>query len=137
LTIDQVDCVIEVEWFFIGKYKSECGEECPLECTKITYDIQVTSSPYPTREEFERRKKANFTDKQTYEAFREEKSSVSVFYPSKRYTEIRQVPKITLIDLLANIGGSIGIFLGFSVFSLFEMVEIVFRLAHFILRKNK
>ncbi len=41
-----------------------------------------------------------------------------------KFTEIKQTPKINVIDLISNLGGVLGIFLGFSVFSLIEIVEV-------------
>ena len=42
---------------------------------------------------------------------------LNVFFANKEYTEIREVPKLTEVDLISLLGGVLGIFLGFSVFS--------------------
>ena len=42
-----------------------------------------------------------------------------------RYTVIRQDPKLQPVDLISNIGGLLGLFLGMSFLSFLELVEIV------------
>jgi len=42
-----------------------------------------------------------------------------------KYTEISQTAKTSVIDLILNLGGALGIFLGISVFSLVEVVEVL------------
>ena len=43
---------------------------------------------------------------------------LGVYYSSKEYTEIREVPKVTIVDLISLLGGVLGIFLcvGFERF---------------------
>ena len=41
----------------------------------------------------------------------------SILYPNNEHTEIRETPKTKFVDLISNLGGSLGIFLGFSIFS--------------------
>ena len=49
-----------------------------------------------------------------------------VFYDDLKYTLIKQQPKIELFGLISNIGGTLGLFLGFSLLDLFEiLVELV------------
>jgi hypothetical protein len=50
---------------------------------------------------------------------------LKVYFSAMKYTEIRQTPKTNVIDLISNLGGALGIFLGISVFSLIEVVEVV------------
>ena len=64
----------------------------------------------------------------------DEFSLLTVFYPSMQYIEITQAPKTSLIVLISNLGGSIGIFLGFSIFSLIEIVEIFKRMLYILCR---
>jgi len=50
---------------------------------------------------------------------------IKVIYPSLEYTEITELPKITLLDLLTSIGGSLGMFISLSVFTYLEIIEIL------------
>jgi len=48
-----------------------------------------------------------------------------VYLKAMKYTEISQTAKTSVIDLILNLGGALGIFLGISVFSLVEVVEVL------------
>ena len=50
--------------------------------------------------------------------------SLNIFYESLSYTLSTESPQMDSISLLANIGGHLGLFLGVSVFSLCEIVEV-------------
>ena len=49
-------------------------------------------------------------------------ASINVFYTSLEYTVIAETPQTTLFTQL---GGSLGMFISFSVFTLFEAIEII------------
>ena len=61
--------------------------------------------------------------------------SLKVYYPFTQYTEIRELPKTSLIDLISQIGGSLGMLLGFSIFHLIELFEIIILVAFTFLQK--
>ena len=41
-----------------------------------------------------------------------------------RYTSITESPKTSIADLFSQIGGGLGLFVSFSVFTLFEFIEL-------------
>jgi len=71
------------------------------------------------------------------------------FYRSLRFLTITEKPKISWTDLIANVGGYFGLFVGISFVTLFEIAEIIIEsiiilykskkrvsLARFVLNKN-
>jgi hypothetical protein len=46
-----------------------------------------------------------------------------IFYNSLAYTVSFETPQLGIVDLLANVGGNLSLFLGVSVFSLWELIE--------------
>ena len=50
--------------------------------------------------------------------------SFNVYYSDMRYTSITESPKTSIADLFSQIGGGLGLFVSFSVFTLFEFLEI-------------
>ena len=62
----------------------------------------------------------------THALFKENSLSFTIFYPLTEYHEITESPKILPIDLLSQIGGSLGMFLGFKMFHFIELCEIFF-----------
>lgn len=63
--------------------------------------------------------------------------AVNVFYISSSYMKISENPSILIYDLLPNIGGTMGLFVGISVLSFVEFVEIAIELLAILWRKLK
>jgi hypothetical protein len=63
-------------------------------------------------------------------------TAVNIYYGSLSYTLSTESPKLDLISLLATIGGNLGLFLGLSLFSLCEIIEILIDL-YFLKRRKK
>jgi hypothetical protein len=115
--------------------EEECVSDCPLECNSVTYQYSLSSLVYPSQSYYNK----FFNDKSTLiffnttydidvstkDLFKEYFLCLNVFYPYLQYTQITEIPKFTPIDLLSQIGGSLGMFLGFSLFHLIEIFEIL------------
>lgn len=59
---------------------------------------------------------------------------VNVFYESLSFIESSESPQMGIVSLLASIGGNLGLFLGVSLFSLAEIVEVIIEI--FYILKN-
>jgi hypothetical protein len=60
---------------------------------------------------------------------------LNIYYDSLSYTRITESPQMDFIALLGSVGGNMGLFLGVSVFSLFEIVEVLLEI-YFIRAKK-
>ena len=60
--------------------------------------------------------------------------SVNIFYSSLSHTVSRESPKMETVSLLASIGGHLSLFLGVSVFSLCETVEVAIEIFYVLKR---
>ena len=76
----------------------------------------------------------NFT-RISFEEFRRYFVSFNVFYPSLSYTSFKTEPAMTFAGLLANLGGSLGLIVSMSVFTVFEVMELFFLIMHVLLFK--
>ena len=146
MNVSQVKCMLDVYSMYMDQNKEISLSECPLECDSMAYASVLTKN---TMQGFEdvydlfmgdaslmSMFRANLNGSLTLERFRTSVVSLNVFYPSLKYTEIREMPKTSLIDLISNMGGALGVFLGFTVFSLVETLEIAIKLVYvYILRK--
>jgi len=56
------------------------------------------------------------------------KVKFAAYYKDLKYTVINQNPDILLNDLISNIGGIIGVFLGISFLSFIEIIELTFEI---------
>lgn len=61
----------------------------------------------------------------------------SVYCKDLKYTHISQEAKAEIFNLVSNIGGIMGVFLGISFLSFIELIEIFFELILNYFRKNK
>jgi amiloride-sensitive sodium channel subunit alpha/amiloride-sensitive sodium channel subunit gamma len=136
LSMEQLKCVkLENDRFLQSEKSQLCGSECPLECNSVDYEFSYSSSDFPTEEYFDSFK-LNSSSKEIYlngeyvsfEAYRKSFIGLNIYYPYLKYTEIVEVEKYSLIDLLSNIGGTLGLFLGISFLSFVEIFEILFEI---------
>jgi hypothetical protein len=119
----------------------KCFLECPIECEYISYKLIPFYAGAIT----------NINEKIMLNAIRERKIPsvhnvstflkncifISVHYNSLHYTMINQLPKMEIFDLVSNIGGTLGLFIGISFLSFVELIELVYYLCVSLMRKFK
>ena len=138
LNLSQLECVnVQSKHASVG----ECAaRSCPLECESVTYDVGVSSATKPTVNYFNnlpaeykyyyQEYLTLLNQSLTYELFKSLYVSMNVYYPSLQYTQISETPKTSMSDLLSQVGGSLGMFISFSVFTFFELVEVACLIVH-------
>ena len=106
-----------------GYYK-QCENYCPLECDSL--DLIIDHSTNSIAGDLnEDAVGFAYPEFYTYKNVSKSFISIRVYYSDLKYTFINQLPKIQFFDLLSNIGGIFGLFLGMSFLNLFELLEIV------------
>ena len=50
---------------------------------------------------------------------------VKVYYESRTTMIVEDTPKYTVASILSSVGGAIGLFLGLSIVSIFEFLELI------------
>jgi len=135
---DQVETSKTCEAEFIRKFQENkpietCSQYCPLECDVFKYEVSHFFEPILTHGNisvgFE------FPEFRTYENVSKHFVSIAVYFEDLKYTLIDQKPKIEMFDLISNMGGIFGLFLGMGLLSFIELFEI-FLEAFFILLKK-
>ena len=107
--------------------RNKCKDECPLECEYTTYDWSMSSLDYPSLPFFQSiTKNSKFYSNFTFVEYKESHLRVNIFFDNMEYTEIIETPMKSFFDLISNLGGVLGIFLGFSIFSFVELIELIF-----------
>ncbi|CAF0905049.1 unnamed protein product [Brachionus calyciflorus] len=121
------DCRDEAEIeFFNSNLVDKCNSFCPLECTETIFSTEISSTSFPTEwylENFIRKIEAQENNSNA-----SDESSmllVNIFYNDLIYTIIEESPEVTPEFLLGQIGGYLGLFIGISVLSCMENVELV------------
>ena len=119
----------------------KCIPRCPLECNQTEYKTSLSSyqligNQFVSKIEKNQRIAKDFLNR-TLDSTTVEKSFVriNIFYDSLSYTLTTESPEMNFISLLASIGGNLGLFLGVSVFSICELIEMIIEI--FFILKNK
>ena len=73
----------------------------------------------------------------TIEDLRSNLLAINVFYNSLSYLSFTEHAKIHVVDLVSNVGGTLGLFLGISFLSFAEIFECVFYLAMAFLTRHR
>ena len=135
----QTDCSLKHFSLSNDYIKNKCNQGCPKECAAIKYDLTLSSFEYPSEQFFNALKSDSDQYVHTnFDEYRRTHLVINIFLPSFEYTEIGEMPKITIIDLISGTGGALGIFLGLSIFSFIEILEIFFQISYdFIVPKKK
>ena len=61
--------------------------------------------------------------------------SVNIFYGSGSYTKIYEKPAVEIKDLIPDLGGRLGLFLGISILTFIEVFEVIYEICYAIVRK--
>lgn len=94
----------KLENFYASIDHSECFEQCPFECETVNYDFRISTSKFKVKNV----------------------AAISITYDALSYTEISYSASLSAFDLIANIGGTLGLFMGLSILSIVEIVELGF-----------
>ena len=95
--------------------------------------MTLSSFEYPSEQFFNALKSDSHQYMHTsFDEYKQTHLTLSIFLPSLEYTEISEIPKITIIDMISGTGGALGIFLGLSIFSFIEIFEILFQISYLL-----
>jgi hypothetical protein len=117
--VEDFRCLIDVVRSFVKKdFKATIQDICPLECTAYKYSYSLTWNGYPTKyyaaDLLKLPKMANYFPNPANVTVRDLKKSMlalNFYFPTLRYTRVSQLPQVTIVSLISNIGGALGVFL--------------------------
>jgi acid-sensing ion channel 5 len=135
LNFTELECLAKTKTRFQNSpISSQCSTDCPLECSTVSYSTEVSVSAYPTyfyskwlqmQTNLVERFKNNKT---TFEEIKSSVVKVNIFYNDMSYTTVTETESLSWDTLLGNIGGMLGLFLGMSLLSLVEILELILEL---------
>ena len=119
-----IDLIMYFSELYYGNYKNsdvdkECDKMCPLECKYEQYDLYLTKN--------KQRNTSDFYSSAIY---------VTLYFDSPSYLNYDESPSISVYNLVSNVGGAIGLLLGMSLLSIFEVLEMII-LSIFLIIKHK
>lgn len=128
---------------------ADCFDLCPYECESISFDLSISYTQFHSQLYYQNTLKnnenlvdifgVNSTDEITYELFSSQVLAMFIYFNKIATTEISETPSVSIASLLANIGGTLGLFIGVSLLSFVEFVDLTINIAiilhRFTLRK--
>lgn len=115
-----------------------CPEGCPQQCDSANFITSISVADYPSPVLLRALKEnekigAQFANRPndsdvTYEEIKRSVLSLVVYYDDLTYTSYSEVEKTSIIDLVSNIGGTLGLFLGMSFLSFVEIFDLLFQI---------
>jgi hypothetical protein len=114
---DYNSCTWKYQIDFVGNNNliEKCSDYCPLECDTISYSFTIDRFPNEPNAAY--------------------LTVVNIFYQTLKYTSINQLAKTKPKQLISNLGGYLGLFVGLSFVSLFEIIEIIIEIIFILLDK--
>lgn len=117
----------------------------PLECERVeySYELSVYKFPNPTYVFYEMRRKLkleypDMTEEDlSYENIKNSMVCLSVSMKSLEYTVIDEKPSKTVVQLVSDVGGNLGLLLGWSLLNLIDMVQIIIDIMLIFLSRSR
>ena len=132
-TSDQINCVNKIYNLVANdEHIESCYSSCPLECSKFKITNIISTSLYPPSDYYLNliMRYMNSTKElksDELENLREKILKINVYYDSLSYLQMTESPSGDIINLFSNIGGTLGLFIGMSVLSLSELIELLIK----------
>ena len=132
--------------FSDGSSRQMINCDCPLGCEETGYTYSVSSAEFPTKNYAQYLLNHNIIKKRflnvnksliVFDDLKQSIARVQIFYNELIETLIEESPKMSAADLVSNIGGTFGLFLGLSFASLIELFEIGFVLMSIVYKSKK
>lgn len=119
-------------------FNTKVLKECPEECDYTLYSKSVLVGDYGTPAEVAIRLRSNDYLRErhpnsTWQEVRDTILLLRVFYDELKYTHQSQIAKWGLADLVSALGGTLGVFMGMSLMSLFEIFTFLFEIIYHFL----
>ncbi|XP_038073616.1 uncharacterized protein LOC119741792 [Patiria miniata] len=128
---------------YLGEQK-KLNCECPIACNETTYTKAVSSTHWPSERYEEHLQRRLQEDPDSAFAARmassEESTNknlvrVRVYFEELNYQSILERPLYTFPNLLGNVGGLLGLYIGVSFLTLAEVVALIFHIFKYLGRK--
>ena len=139
-----LSCFKKVSEAFVDKNVYEvCHPHCPLECESISYSISLSFAKFPNQIYYRQlinnsliKSKYPVEYNIKYSDIEQSVVAFNVYYDDLKYTTITEVAKTTITDLISNMGGLLGLFIGVSFLSFGELVEMALEVIFILFEKS-
>ncbi|XP_023608743.1 acid-sensing ion channel 5 [Myotis lucifugus] len=99
------------------------NSSCPVPCEETEYPATISYSTFPSRKALKHlSKKLN----QSQKYIRENLVNIEINYSDLNYKITQQQKAVSVSELLADVGGQLGLFCGASMITIIEIIEYIF-----------
>jgi acid-sensing ion channel 5 len=137
LNLTQIGCASDQYFSFWDENSNTFTSECPLECESVDFDFTYSISDLDIERFYINRFYQKPNEDVDLASLKKRVVDIYVYFTQLKYTEITEMPTTTVIDLLASVGGTIGLFVGISVLSFVEIIEFIMESIFIYLEKRK
>ncbi len=117
------------------QFYESCAPSCPMACDFSSFEaVKISYSEYPSYSHSELLKKdPRFVERFTYypnetlthDRIKENVLKVNIYFASMDVNYYEETPEIDFNSLLGSLGGGFDLFLGISVLSFFEIIDVI------------
>jgi hypothetical protein len=120
--------VLEKQFFDPDFVHLECLSQCPLECNTTQYKTYISLNELISNKYADNFREKNISMKENFFEAHKNFIKFDIFYDSLTYELSTESSKMDIVSFLANVGGNLGLFLGVSVISICECIEVLVEL---------
>ncbi|KAF7638186.1 hypothetical protein Mgra_00002414 [Meloidogyne graminicola] len=105
---------------------------CVQPCTENTFETAYSAASWPAQnfnigqDDCALVLGNNFTMDSCIEYYRKNTAYIEIYYEQLNYEKLKETPGYTLVNLFSDLGGNIGLWIGFSLITVLEIVELIF-----------
>ena len=138
-------CMIDFETAFdAADLDQQCKNACPVKCTQVSYNLELSQAVYPTSYYIELLKtKSDFTDNLNIstsngiDSIDQSLVKIVVNYDDLLYQQTTEIPVTTPDALIGILGGQLGAFIGITFLSLFDIPHVLMDLTRILYLHHK
>ncbi|CAF0708691.1 unnamed protein product [Brachionus calyciflorus] len=141
-TLSLLNCISNSRIEYLKK-SDEC-KECPLECDSVDYQLRTSKSRYPTmyytnylRYQTDLVSRFPLTTVVSDNHIQKNIVLLNVFYDDLATTYVHEIQEVSADALFGTIGGNLGLFIGMSLLSFVEILEILIEVVLICLKKRR
>jgi hypothetical protein len=135
LSFQQFACGYNASFELKPKSDDTCKGLCPLECKTIDFELSTSHDAFPAPGIYTQSLRDCAELQSTfwgvnadlagmpYEELANSLACVYLYYEDMKFTSIVEEPTISVVQSLANVGGSLGLFIGASFLTIGEVFE--------------
>ncbi|GFY79612.1 amiloride-sensitive cation channel 5 [Trichonephila inaurata madagascariensis] len=143
------DCVLESIWYphnyqrcmpknqlqLLGEYHQKCAPQCNEACSEMIYEVQKEEEYIPA--EFTTILDWNDPFVSEVALKRNRRTDISIVFENEKCFLYEKQPKYNIIEVMSNIGGFLGMWMGVSMIAVLNLFENLLTIIFYAMKKRK